>query len=274
MAIVNAVATAIAGACFAPFASLPPWLTLTVWSAIAGVLMMIIFRYTSNQKALKEVGNRVRANLLAMRLFKDELSVTFSCQWGLLKAIGARLWYSLAPLVVMIVPFVLGLAQLGAYYEKRPLRPDESAVVSLYLAEPAWDSNTDVRLQAPDGVVVETPGLRDRSERVIRWRVRARQAGQHKLVWEVSGQRVEKLLSAGAGLVPVSPKRPGTSFWDRLLYPVEPPLGEHDAVRAIEVVHPTRQTPILGWGIHWLITFFVLSIVFALLFKPVLKVQL
>ena len=52
-------------------AFLPGWLSNTIISAVVGVLLLIIFKYTSNQKAIGKVLDNIKANLLGMKLFKD-----------------------------------------------------------------------------------------------------------------------------------------------------------------------------------------------------------
>jgi hypothetical protein len=261
----------------APFEPVPPWLTLTIFSAIGGVIGLKLWGWTSNQEALKAVSNRTRADLLAMKLFKDELSVTFSCQWDLAKVLVKRLWLSLRPIVIMMVPFVLALAQLGSRFEHRPLRAGENAVVTLELTEDSWAKNKNAQLLVPEGVQIETPPLRVATEHTIQWRVQATQPGQHELAWEIDGRRVTKSLPVGTGLVEASAIRPGPGwgdFWDQLLYPAESVLPSGGPVAKIEIDLPHRSTPIFGFDTHWLITFLVLSVVLGLLFKPVLKVQL
>ena len=275
MSVINHILNAIGDLVVAPFDTAPPWLTLTILSAVAGLLMMIVFKYTSSQAKLKAVSNRTRADLLAMKLFKDELAVTFASQWDLLKATGQRLWYSLwPPMAVMIIPFVLAIAQLGIRYEYRPLAPGESALVTLTLQEDAWPANSNAQLETPEGVVLETPPLRLPAESAIQWRLRATQPGRHTIAWQIDGQRIVKSLPAAPGLYPVSPRRPTTGLWDQLLYPIEAPFSASSPVHSIDLQLPSRSTPLFGLDIHWLITFFVLSMFFAFILKPSLKVQL
>ncbi|UCG32567.1 MAG: hypothetical protein JSU68_12995 [Phycisphaerales bacterium] len=275
MRAVNNMMNLLGDLAFAPFGSAPPWVALVALSAVAGLLMMIVFKYTSYQTKLKAVSDRTRADLLAMKLFKDDLSVTFASQWDLLRATGKRLWYSLwPPMAVMIVPFVLAIAQIGVRYEFRPLAIGEHALVTLRLSEDAFQANAGVPLEAPDGVEVVTGPVRVPAEATIYWEVRVAGNGDHELAWQINHQRILKSLPANGGLRPVSPRRPTTGFWDQLLYPLEEPFLATSPARSIEVGLPQRSTPILGLDIHWLISFFVLSMVFALLLKPFLKVQL
>src|SRR5262245_39219761 len=134
MNLLNGILTSISKALLAPVASWPPWLVLVVISALSGVGMAALFRYTSNQQTLRPVAGRSRAQLMGLRLFKDDVKVALRCQWELLKATGMRLWHSLPPMAVGIVPFVLILAQLSLYYEHRAPAKGEHVVVSLRLA--------------------------------------------------------------------------------------------------------------------------------------------
>ena len=102
MDLINGFFNAVFGALLAPFDAWPALLTLVVWSAVIGVVMAVVFRYTSNQRALKAVADQSRANLLAIKLFQDDLTVTLGCQLALLRSVGLGLWYSLPPMIVMI----------------------------------------------------------------------------------------------------------------------------------------------------------------------------
>ena len=47
-------------------------------SLITGLLMVLIFRYTSDQNAIRQAKDRLKAHLLAVRLFQDQLPVVLS----------------------------------------------------------------------------------------------------------------------------------------------------------------------------------------------------
>jgi hypothetical protein len=44
-------------------------------------------------------------------------------------------------------------------------------------------------------------------------------------------------------------------------------------VKAIEVKYPDRENKLFGLGVHWVITFFVVSLVAAFALKGVLKTE-
>ena len=179
--------------------ALPAQVALIVLSVVAGVLAALAFRYTSNQDALKRVADQVRASLLAMRLFKDDLRSVFRAQLSLFTASGLRLWYSLPPLVVLIVPFVLLLAQLAMWYEFKPVAPGEAVLVEVALTPEAW-ADESFEMIAPD-VVASEQLVRDSEKHTITYRIRpgAEAVGHNPLVlnFAMAGQKIAKKHFAG-----------------------------------------------------------------------------
>ena len=172
MDTLNALLTAAASWLLAPFRDHPA-IGLVFWSVVTGIVMTFAFGKTSNQRALRRAADNIRAQLFAVKLFKDDLVVTFQCQMKLLKSTGVRLLHSIPPMLVMIVPLLFVLTQLAMRYEYRPLLAGEQAVVAMHVKPDAWKASRDIVLDAGNGFVVETEALRDEKNATIFWRVRA-----------------------------------------------------------------------------------------------------
>ena len=83
-------------------ASLPGWLSLTIISAVVGLLAMAAFKYTSNQEAIGRVRNRIKAQLLALKLFKDNIPVVLKAQGRILTNSVLLFVHSLRPTLVIL----------------------------------------------------------------------------------------------------------------------------------------------------------------------------
>ena len=66
----SAAASFLGGFLLAPFGVVPGWLSATAVAAVTGVLLLVVFKYTSNQAAIKRVRNDINANLLAPQAFQ------------------------------------------------------------------------------------------------------------------------------------------------------------------------------------------------------------
>lgn len=270
---INVPVNALAKALFGFIAVVPGWLSNTIISAVAGVVLLVIFKYTSNQRAIGKVRDDIKAHMLALKLFKDSISVTLRAQGRVFRGAFLLLFYSIRPVLFMIVPVVLLLSQLGLWYQSRPLLCKEEALVSLKLNGQRSGSRPDVTLSSNDTVEVVTGPVRVSAGREVVWQVRALQDGIHNLDFYVGGERIEKELAVGDGFMRVSAKRPGRRWSQILMYPAEKPLGSNSAVSYITIDYPERSSWTSGTD-YWVVYFFIASMVFALLFKPVFKVRI
>lgn len=259
-----------------PLAAWSPLGALIIISAVFGVVVAFIFRWTSNQKKMRQIADLCRAQVLAIRLFKDDPKTILLSFGRLLKYSSQRMWCLVPSMIVLIIPTVLLLVHLAVWYEHRPLKAGESTVIELQLANNAWDAQGDIAPELPTGISLETPALRDLEEKSVLWRVRVHEGASTKIHWSLNSQDFDKTLAVSDGtdaLSVVSVRRPGTGWWDRLLHPAEAGFDSASSVRGISVHHPHRSTPVFGWDIPWWMTVLVVSILAAYLAGPVLKVQ-
>ncbi len=252
---------------FWPFRGLSPWWVVIFLSVVTAVLMLLVFRYFSNQQAIRRAKDRLGAHLLEVRLFQDQPGVVARAYLRLLGATGGYLLHSLRPLAVVLLPLILILAQMELRLG-REFVPGMPVLVKGMLADGASLDTADLRV--PDGVSITAPALRIPESHEIDWRIEALRPGEFKLEIGASGATEGKEFVVPVGLERVSPLRT-SSILDQLLYPGEPSLS--GAVKSIEILYPQRSMTLLGYKIHWLIPFFVLSLVFGYAFKGVMGVE-
>ena len=268
----NIVANALGSLLLARIAVLPGWLSATLVAVVTGVLLLIVFKYTSDQGAIKRVRDDISANLLAIRLFRDSASVALRAQGRLLLGAGRLFLLALVPIAVMIVPVTLILGQLSLWYQQRPLAAGEEAVVTVKLNGDAGTPFPEVGLRPEDAVETLVGPVRVMSKREVCWNIRARESGSHRLVFHVGEQTVDKELTVGDGFMRVSTRRPGWVWWDALLYPWEQPFRPDSPVQSIDVAYPSRSSWTSGTD-SWLIYWFVVSMIAAICFRGVLNVK-
>jgi len=275
MAILNAIFGNLIGLMLLPFRDMNPWVGMLVVSLLTGLLMLLIFRFTSNQEGIRRTKDLIKAHLLEMRLYSENMRVNFQAQGGILRANLKYFFYALKPMLVMIIPVILILIQLNFWFGYQALRPGEPALLTVKLDESVNPLEIDLSLVPPEGIVVETPPLRIEEEHEIDWRISARDPGRHELEIVVGGDRIRKaILAGGRTLERISPLRLRGSVLDQALYPVEPPIDKNLPVKSIEVRFPGSSLPLLGLHVHWLVAFFVLSVVFGFAFKGVFGVEI
>jgi hypothetical protein len=269
----NRAANALGGPLLSPIGLLPGWLSATLVAVVSGVGLLAVFKYTSNQRALKRVRDDINAHLLALKLFKDSASVAFRAQGRILFGALRLFLLAVVPMLVMAVPVFGLLMQLGLWYEARPLRVGEEAVVTVKLSGDAASGWPEVSLRPTDAVETTVGPVRVLSKREVCWNIKARASGYQRLVFQVDGQAADKELAVGDGFMRVSTERPGWSWSDALLHPGEPPFGPESAVQSITIDCPERSSWTSGTG-WWVYYWFAVSMIAALCFRRLLHVNM
>jgi hypothetical protein len=268
----NGMANALGRFLLAPNGQMPGWFSATLVAVVTGVLLLIVFKYTSNQRAIKDVRNDINANLLALKLFKDSAALAVKTQGRILWGAVRLLVLALVPMAVMSVPVLLILGQLSLWYQQRPLGVGEEAVVTLRFNGAAVDPFPEVNLQPTDAVEITVGPVRVLSKREICWNLRACESGYHHLAFQVEGHTVNKELAIGAGYMRVSARRPGWDWQEALMYPEERPFAPDFPVQSIEIDYPQRSAWTSGtdsWWKYWLVA----SMVAGFCFRRVLNVN-
>jgi uncharacterized membrane protein (DUF106 family) len=273
MEALNGVANALGRVLLAPVAVLPGWLSATLVAAVTGVILLIIFKYTSNQAAIKRARNDIDANLFAIKLFKDATPVVLAAQGALMMDAYRLFALAIVPMLVMMIPVLLILGQLSLWYQHRPLRVGEEAVMVLKANDAGGVLLKQVELESTPAAEVVTGPVRVPSRHEVVWLVRANQAGSHRLSFRAGEQSATKEFEVGDGFMRVSPRRPARDWYDQLIHPAEPAFGVSSTIQSIEIAYPDRPGITSGTN-TWVFYWFVASMIAAFLAKPFLGVNL
>lgn len=256
-----------------PFGALAPIWALIVISFLTGILMLWLWGKISNQEGIKQAKNQIRGNLIGVRLFQDDLRITLRLQGRILRHTLTYMRYAVVPMLVLLIPVILVMIQLNLRFSVRPLEPGRQTLLEAKVRD-LGTLGGSIELLAPEGVVVETPAVRNVSAGEVTWRVRAERPGHHKVTVRAGQDAVEKTLVVGSSWGKVSALRTGKNLWEMLLWPGEAPIHPAGAIESVEVRYPALAMPLFGWNIHWLVYFFVLSLAFGYAFKGVFGVQI
>jgi len=275
MGLINRLMGSLFDLLFLPFRSFNPWAGMVFISLLTGLLMLLIYRWTSNQTGIRRVKDKIKAHLLELRLYKDNMGVTMKAQGQILKANLRYLGLNLKPLLVMIIPLILILAQLNLWFGSEPLTVGKPALVKIRVGPNVDITGTEFSIKAPDAILVETSALRIDEQKEINWRVKPAAAGRFNLIIQAGDKSYEKtVIVDGRKLQKVSPLRVKRGIWDELLYPGEKPLPGDGQIRTIEVVHSGKRLSLFGLRLHWLVAYLLLSIVFGFALKKPFGVEI
>ena len=241
-------------------------------SVLSGLLLVVVFRYTSDQEAIHIAKDQLKAHLLAVRLFQDQLPVVLSSYGRILRGTGRYLRLAFRPLLYVVLPLTLLIVQLDRYLGFVPLQPGQSFLVKVHAA--SADALNALSLQLPPEMTTTAPAVHVPADNEAVWRIVAGKDGDYDINVGIAGQTFSKRAVVSSGLPRISPIRIRGRFWERMFASGEPALPENCPIQSIAVSYSARDIYFAGLDWNWIWLFFVLSLVAGFLFKSVLGIEI
>ena len=250
----------------------PPLTVVILVSALFGLAMVVAFRYTSDQKAIARAKDQLKAHMLAVRLFQDQLGVVLHSYARIISGTGRYLQLTFKPLLIAIVPLTFVVVQLDHYLGWHPLSPAQPFVLEAQVANP--EALNDLTLQLPSALVSTSPAVHIPSEGKIAWRLMANREGKYDIGIAAGGATASKEVLVSQGIARVSPIRLRGDFWKRILESDESALANDSPVQSITVTYSPRIINFAWLDWNWIVLFFVLSLIAGFVFKTLFGIQI
>jgi hypothetical protein len=249
-----------------------PLVIVVLVSVVTGLIMVVVFRYTSDQKAIRSAKDKLKAHLLAVRLFQDQLPVVLRSYGHIIRGTITYLRLAFKPLLFVILPITVLIVQLDRYLGLVPFRTGEAFLITTQMTNA--NSLDGVSLQFPQGLATTAPPVHVPATNQVVWRVVAKKEGRYDIDIGVSGQTFSKNVVVSPGVERLSPVRLRGRFWERLFVSAEPALSESSPLESIAVNYNDRNIHFAGLDWNWIWLFFVLSLVAGFLFKEILGIEI
>jgi uncharacterized membrane protein (DUF106 family) len=253
------------------------WLTsplaiVIVVSLVVGLLMVVLFGYTSDQKAIGIAKDQLKAHLLAVRLYRDQIPVVMGSYGKILRGTGRYLKLAFKPLLYVIIPITLLMVQIDRYLGATPIPSNAPFLLTVHTT--GGDALNDVTLDLPPEISMTAPPVHVPSTNEIVWRLVGSKEGKYEMKIATAGQAAAKVVCVGSGLARISTVRLRGHFWERMFSSAEPALPENSPIESISINYPDRNIEIAGYGMDWIWLFFVLSMGAGFIFKEVLGIKI
>ena len=248
-----------------------PLAIVVVVSLVVGLLMVVLFGNTSDQKAIGIAKDQLKAHLLAVRLYRDQIPVVMGSYGKILRGTGRYLELAFKPLLYVIVPITLLMVQMDRYLGATPLAPDVPFLLSVHTGSNAL---SDVTLDLPPEITMTAPPVHVPSTNEIIWRLAGSKEGKYEVKIAAAGQAAAKAVCVGSDLPRISTIRLRGHFWERMFSSAEPALPENSPIESISINYPDRNIEVAGYGMNWIWLFFILSMIAGFIFKELLGIQI
>ena len=263
---INSIVTVITDYLLAPVVGKDPLWGLLAYSVFCGVLLLLCYGKVSSQKRIKAVKKQIGAALLESVLYRKDVKTCLGAQFRMLIYGIKYFLIAVPPILVLMLPCILMLAQMNLRYDTRGLNGEALLRVSLSDV----DDLDRVTLKEAEGLSA-TPRLRIAEGREALWRISADKPLNLEVALD-GGESVSLPLVLNDKTQDKIVAKKVKSPLEALLYPGAKTLAEDSAIDTITVQYPGVSYHFLGIEWHWLVLFLVVSIVAGLVASKVFGV--
>lgn len=280
MNALNRMTTRVFDVLMTPFELLGNEIALILVSGLFGIVALLIFKQISWQKGIKNAKDKIKGDMIAIRIYQDDLVVVGS---SVVKVFFRNFHYlalNFLPILPLMLPFVLVMAQLVVRYGFAPIPvqdptvavlPGEGTMLEVYAADGRHAEIAGMRIDLPAGLKALSPPAVNAADGVCFQEVIATQPGEWEILFEFEdGTRAVKKVVTGEEPVRVMQPERVSDFWTAWLWPAEDTFPSTCPIDRVTLTYPDQELKWLPDGPFCIIiVFFVSSMAFgALILKP------
>lgn len=249
--------------------ALPPAVSILAISVAVSVATTVIYKYTTNQKLLKEMKENVSRMQAEIRTTKEPGRAA-QLQKEMMGHSMRQLNASTKSMLITIIPLFLIFGWMRANLAYDSLAPGEEFTTTAYFAKAVEQNGSalalgNITLSASRGMEVLSDPSQEVKGRSVSWRLKSPDEGTYKLTYGIGNEtyslnalvtqkfRYENpLLTKPKGIMK-------TSMVERITVDLKP-------------VQPFGSFSLFGWKPGWLATYIIFSLAASMLARKWLKV--
>lgn len=260
-----------------PFGFINEFWGVLFLSVLMSFVVLIIYKYVSSPTGIKDTKDKIKANILSIRIYKDFWKVILSSFFKSLFYVFKYFTLNFGP-VLLIIPILFpAFVQMDVRYGMRGFRVGEDIVIKASFSRDPNElivelqENERFKPKMNPVFINVSPGDdedEDDGEKVpireINWKVEAVKEGIAAITLKVGDRIAEKTLVIGDFRGALTNLKLKESSWWHFLYPAEELLPKTEYLENISIRYPGKNISFAGLEIHWLLLNLVLVLIIVL----------
>ncbi len=241
--------------------NLPPLAAILVLSVIISAVTTVVYKYTTNQKVMKEIKDDVKRMQAEIRTTKEPGRAA-QLQKEMMKRSMQQMNSSWKSMLVTIIPLFLLFGWMQTHLAYNPISPGEEFTATAYFAQ---EAEGNITLSATKSLNILTEPVQEIKGGKAAWSLKGEKEGSYTLSYSFENELYTQNILVTNEFRYESPilAKPKSIKKDSRVERI---------VINLKSLQPFGDVALLGWKPGWLATYIIFSIVTSILFRKWLKI--
>lgn len=244
-----------------PLLNLDPLLAIFIVSSVLSILITIVYKLMTDQELMKTLKGDMKAAQKEMKNFKDHPKKLMAMQKKTMDKNMKYMMHSMKPTLITFIPIILVFGWLNTNFAYEPILPGEEFEIEITLKNDVYGTIEAFPPKISESIVLlEKDSLKEIDNKVISYKFKGLSKGEWDIVFKVNE---------------IDYKTPVRIDDKKFSAPIANKFDGKD-VKQIKVGYEKKvmfEIPILGWKMTWLWTYIILSVVFSIVLRKILKLH-
>ncbi len=252
---------------------LGPFWTIALISLVVSVIVTLIYKYTTNQTTLKGIKSEIDKLRKEIKTAKEPGKMA-EINSKLMQKTMEQFRASLKPMIITMIPALIILGWMQSTVAFQQLYPNEEFNTSAMFEKTAQG---EIEIAVPAGLELLSPANQKAAEKVA-WTLKGPE-GNYELEYRYNNEVYTKnIIITNKWQVKNPTLQKEQSFLGiKTSSGSDYPIRKDSKINAIKIenkpIHPLGTLNLFGWEPGWLATYIILSLVFSMALRALLKVQ-
>jgi len=237
---------------FAPLLKIPVFWSLLIIALLVAVIITLVYKWMTDQHLMKSLKEEIKEFQKKMKELKHDPQEVMKVQKRAMETNMKYMMHSMKPTLITFIPIIIIFGWLNAHLAYDPIMPGQE-----FTTTALFEKNTfgEISLTVPEGLELISNGTQEIVDSQAVWALKG-DAGSYLLEYEFNGESHTKDLL-------ITEERDYAK-------PVE--TVKNSKLRQLKI-DMQKIKPIPGIPLGWLGTYIILSIVFSMTLRKILKLH-
>ena len=238
---------------FGPLLNLPTLGAVILLSFLISLIITIVYKFTTDQNLMKQLKDEMKEFQKEIKELKKEPEKAMQVQKKSMQTNMKYMMHSMRSTLFSIVPIIIIFSWMNANFAYDPILPGQDFTTTILFED---DNEGGVELSVPNGIIISGGSRKEVKDGEIKW-ILSGNKGEYLLEYIFNGKKYGKELL----------------ITDENKYKEPMKMIRDGVVESIEIEHnPKKLLNLFGWKIGWLGTYIMLSILFSIIIRKIIKV--